>query len=58
VEYLLKTLRDEVQDCATALRREVEHVENNDSTRRRKLVELDRYERWAKVLSQVLDQKT
>jgi hypothetical protein len=58
VEYLLKALRDEVQALATALRIEVEHIRKNDPRRQEKIVELARYERWAKVLSQVLDQKT
>jgi hypothetical protein len=58
VEYLLKALRDEVQALATALRFEVEHIRKNDPRRQEKIVELARYERWAKVLSQVLDQKT
>jgi len=58
VEYLLKALRDEVQTLATALRIEVEHIRKNDPRRQEKIVELARYERWAKVLSQVLDQKT
>ena len=57
MEYLLKTLREEVQACVDQLRIQVTHMNVNDLTRQDKIVELRRYERWAKVLSQVLDPK-